>query len=361
MSGGYAKYLREAVPPLAERPEVSELIVLAFPSAASSLARLTEQFAVHVVERFYRPYSRFPSGEVVRILSAFRPDVVFVPNFRVLVGTSVPLVVMARNMEPLAWNDARDPLRQRVVNLARRFEGRLAAWRAGRIIAVSQFVQDFLVQHWKVPSAKVAVAYHGVDPVPAGDRPAALEGVAPGFMFTAGATRPSRGLEDLIGAFSSIPAELRPPLVIAGTADPVFASFEASLKQRALYSVASVAHIVWAGALSPAEMAWCYDNCGLFVMTSRIEACPNIALEAMSHSCIVVAADNPPLPEIFGPAATYYRAADVGSLAEALVRQLRAPDRGRAQSTEAARRAKTFDWRRTAERTVQVLRAAAGG
>ena len=65
--------------------------------------------------------------------------------------------------------------------------------------------------------------------------------------------------------------------------------------------------IAWTGHLNAAEMSWCYSHCRLFLMTSRVEACPNIALEAMSHGAFCLAADNPPLPEFFQEAALYYR------------------------------------------------------
>ncbi len=64
--------------------------------------------------------------------------------------------------------------------------------------------------------------------------------------------------------------------------------------------------ICWTSSLNEKEMTWCYQNCSAFVMTSWVEACTNIALEAMSHGFISIAADNPPLPEILEDVAVYY-------------------------------------------------------
>lgn len=41
--------------------------------------------------------------------------------------------------------------------------------------------------------------------------------------------------------------------------------------------------VVWAESLSRKEMAWCYASCSVFVITSRVEACQNTALEALAY------------------------------------------------------------------------------
>ena len=57
--------------------------------------------------------------------------------------------------------------------------------------------------------------------------------------------------------------------------------------------------IIWTGHLSPPEMAWAYGRCAAFVVTSRAEACPNVALEALSHGAPVVSTTQDPMPEFF--------------------------------------------------------------
>lgn len=92
-------------------------------------------------------------------------------------------------------------------------------------------------------------------------------------------------------------------------------------------------------------------------MTSRAEACPNIALEAMSHGVLTVSGDNAPMPEFFGQAALYYPLGDPPSLAAAIRETLALPlperDFLRSKGRE---RAVEFDWNTTAERTMQELR-----
>ena len=65
-------------------------------------------------------------------------------------------------------------------------------------------------------------------------------------------------------------------------------------------------------------MAEAFRRCAAFVMTSRAEACPNTALEAMSCGCAIVSVDRAPMPEFFGEAALYYPVAEIRALAQQL-------------------------------------------
>jgi glycosyltransferase involved in cell wall biosynthesis len=91
----------------------------------------------------------------------------------------------------------------------------------------------------------------------------------------------------------------------------------------------------------------------MFLMTSRVEACPNIALEAMSHGAVCLAADNPPLPEIFQEAALYYRPKCGEALAQAISAALAySPDEAEVRRVRAQQRAGDFTWEETTDRTV---------
>ena len=119
--------------------------------------------------------------------------------------------------------------------------------------------------------------------------------------------------------------------------------------------------IYWTGVLNKKEMAWCYSNCRVFVMTSRVESFGQIGVEAMSHGCISVVADNPCLPEIFDNAATFYKPYSGEDLANKILRVLSWDRIKVTQAAETARqRASEFTWDRTAEQTVKELVIASG-
>jgi glycosyltransferase involved in cell wall biosynthesis len=107
-------------------------------------------------------------------------------------------------------------------------------------------------------------------------------------------------------------------------------------------------------------MDWCFEHCAAFVMTSRTEACPNTVLEAMSHGCLSISIDRPPMTELYGASAVYYRAGDARDLAAWTLAVLRRPEEAVVESRSVAReRAAQFPWSLTAERTIDELEKAA--
>jgi glycosyltransferase involved in cell wall biosynthesis len=94
-------------------------------------------------------------------------------------------------------------------------------------------------------------------------------------------------------------------------------------------------------------------------MTTRAEACPNTALEGMSHGALAISGDNAPMPEFFHDAARYYRLGDATSLATTIRETLALPDRDKdALRAKALERSRDFDWDQTAEQTIRQLRLA---
>lgn len=356
-SGGYFKYLGEMMTRLETHPSIADLTVwlpegVECPDASNPTVR-----------RWAGGMTRGGIRELRRGVLTAAPDVVFVPTARHVGFGAIPSVVMVRNMEPLkvpfGGNDPGEALR----NLARAAVARRACVKAAGVIAVSRHVRDFLTSRWRLSPARVGVVYHGVTPGAAGvvaRRPGALDGGrhAP-FLFTAGSLRAARGLEDIIAA---MPDLLRDDptltLVIAGRWDPGSTRY----RRRIMAMIARLKleeRLVWVGHQSPAEMTWCFEHADAFVMTSRAEACPNIALEALGSGASTASTSEPPMPEFLGDAAVYYEPRDGAALA-ARVRELRAEgDDARAnRRARAIARSRSFDWAATVDGTIEQLRQA---
>jgi len=233
--------------------------------------------------------------------------------------------------------------------------GKRACQRACRVIAVSNYVRSFLEQQWKIEPEKIGVVYHGVEqPPPNPRRPERVAaGIEGRFFFTAGSIRPARGLEDAVKAMALIQERSAFWLVIGGAAAGNLAYIE---RIRELANILGVAdRIVWAGQLGPEEMSWCYRHCAAFVMTSRVEACPNVVLEALAHSCIGISSDAPPMPEFFKDSGIYYAGGDEKSLAARMNQVLESGGKLEHLRTAALERSCAFSWQVTASRTVDEL------
>lgn len=342
VSGGYRKYLDRLVPLLRTQPEIDDV------TSFVPLQMAAPDVTVYRSLRELRP-----------LVAAARPDVIFVPTATLFRVGRIPVVTMVHNMEPLEvpfnGNSSKDAMK----NIVRATASFYACLRSQRVIAVSKHVRDFLQNRWRISSKKIGVVHPGVDPAVAtnAQMPAALAPVAGGrFLFTAGSIRPARGLEDAIHALASIPEDVK--LVVAGSVDRGAEHYREGL-DRLMAERGVTARVIWAGHLDRNGMSWCFRNAEFFVMTSHVEACPNIVLEAMAEAAPSISTDKQPMPELLGDAALYYRARDAAHLAEQLNAALAKPAGSFREMGERARgRSVAFNWEATARGTIAELQQA---
>jgi glycosyltransferase involved in cell wall biosynthesis len=107
-------------------------------------------------------------------------------------------------------------------------------------------------------------------------------------------------------------------------------------------------------------MGWCFANCTGFIMTSRIEACPNTVLEALNYGAPSISTTERPMPDFFKANAIYYEAGNSGQLASRMndILELDPAARGR-QAELSKARAREFSWEETTSATAHQLSLAA--
>lgn len=357
LSGGYKKYLQHLVPRIAVHPQISQLEILS-------------PHGMKFARSQYATYWEWPSTDrligyhrLKRRLRYLQPDVVFIPTAR-MVDTDFPTVVMVRNMEPLVAPFSGNSITDGIKNIGRRAIAWRTCQRATRIIAVSSFVREFLVREWDIPSCKISIISHGVEPPLVESQitplPAGIARSREPMFFAAGSIRPARGLEDAIDAMEILrDRNVACSLFIAGgTSDRETPYLRALTNRVASKSLRD--RIVWAGELSVSEMAWCYSHCAAFLMTSRVEACPNTALEALNYGAACISTTEPPMPDFFGANALYYQAGHGEQLAAKMREVLALDSRTRNERSMLCQsRAKEFSWEDTTLATVNQLCIAA--
>lgn len=355
LSGGCRKYLLRMVPLLLQDSRISRLHLILHEKHLLYIQQLLQSTDVHALTFG----GLRPAHKIRRIVSQLSPDVVLMTTQR-WVSTGLPTALMIRNMEAVARPFGGNPWNEVLRNLARRLATLVACRKATRVIAISEFVRRFLIERWHIQPEKIGLVYHGVDwvePAADGQLPAALYALrGSDFLLSVGAIRPYRGLEDVVQAMGLLSSEfsgLR--LVIAGEVDPRMDGYRSNLQRLAeRWNVAD--RLVWPGFLPERVLAWCYRNCRVFVMTTRVEACPNAALEAMHNGCLSVVTSADPLPEFFQQNAFYYPPGDGRHLAEQLRKALLLDDSQRTAMVEGLRRrAAEFTWQRTAQQTIAEL------
>lgn len=346
LSGGYKKYLQGLGPLLNANSGVSELLQVVPPGQETLPGLGTQVWSWSDGEQ----WRGFP--QLKRRVRVWKPDVVFVPTARFL-DCGAPCVCMVRNMEPMLPPTFRDGLATWAKHRLGAVLARRACDNSARVVAVSEFVRDFLVRDWKLDSAKVGVVYHGVDQPAAAIAPTAklvaLQD-AP-FLFAAGSLLPYRGLEDAIAALAQADLPVR-TLAIAGDGS---AAYRERMQQLAA-SLGVSDRVRWLGLLTEREMSWAYTNGAAFLMTSRVEACPNTALEALSCGALCISTRSLPMPEFFRQSALYFDAGNATQLADQIRHAFRLDEHNRQLLRESAReRSQQFSWQRTASATIEQL------
>ncbi len=165
--GGTETYLRRLIPHLSEAAGQHELIMLVdrrqdaenlFPGVARSVI---DMGTVRVlVERGLEAVTRYRSRAVEKVLDRMQPDVVFFPQQSIFPkNVAAPSVLVVHDLYHVYLPHYLSPL-QRLVR-ARGYASSI--YGAERIIAISQYTKDTIVEHYGVNPERVAVIPHGVE------------------------------------------------------------------------------------------------------------------------------------------------------------------------------------------------------
>ena len=291
--------------------------------------------------------------EVARL----RPDVYHSPNYILPLAVSCPTVV---TIHDLFYLDA--ALHRLRSHLYLTVLATQAIRRATRIICVSAYTRDRLLERFPEAAARVRLVGEGVDPR---FRPPAPEAVARAreavgfdepYVLFVGTVEPRKNLPRLIRAFGTAVGRGRLPhrLVIAGGQGwkdgPVREAYESSpVKGR----------IRLAGYVADDLLPAVYGGADVFAYPSQAEGFGLPPLEAMACGTAVLTSATSALPEVVGEAALLVDPQDEAAIAEGLERLLSDAGERRARAEAGLRRAAAFSWERTAEETLAVYREAA--
>ncbi len=370
-SGGSLSYVRNLLPLLvaeAERQGMpGRFCFLHGRQQRALFAEIDEAERIEVEDAVCSsPLRRYlwESRHLPKVAASHSVAQVFLPSQFGAIVDGVENVLMIRNMEPFFAGRYHYALAKGLRNRVLAPLSRRALYRADRVIAVSEFSKRYCLESIGIPEQRLALVYHGRNASfspQSGDGDAevlARHGLTGDYVFSCGSMLPYRRFEDIIAAYGRLLQERPnlPPLILAGGQED---RAYHGLVRSAIAKTASEGAIRHIGRLPYEDMQVLYRNSLVFVMSSEIEACPNVGIEAMSSGCAILSSDNPPLPEIFQDATLYYPSRDDVGLAARLAELLDSPETRRQLSGRALKRADFFSWQKCAEETLAVLCASA--
>ena len=205
-----------------------------------------------------------------------------------------------------------------------------SARRAERVIAVSERTRDDLVELYGIPTDKIRVIPHGVDPAFApGD------GAVGGYLLFVGAVQKRKDPRAAVEAA----LDLGMPLVVVGP------EREPELAEELRGLGADLR-----GYVEKPELAELYRAAACLVVPSRYEGFGLPVLEALASGTPVVATPDAALVEVAGDAAVYAVSRDLPGAV------LHAIDRREELRAAGLARAARFGWAEAARRTADVYR-----
>jgi glycosyltransferase involved in cell wall biosynthesis len=349
-TGGMETYARELIPRLAAREDVR--VTALVNREAAEVGGPWLDVAHHVVPVWARSRVGWVRGEQVhvpRLAERAGADLLHSLASTAPLHGRVPRITTIHDLNYKLVPEAHFGVR----GLGMRVLIPASARRSRRIVVDAESTRRDLVEHLRVPAAKVDVVPLGVSAAPAvapapepelrarhglDDRP---------VILSASAKRPHKNLARLLRAVAAIPERRRPALVIPGYATP----HEAEL--RALAQQLGVAgDVAFPGWVDAAELEGLYALATAVVFPSLYEGFGLPVLEAMGRGVPVATSDRSSLPEVAGDAALLFDPTDVDAIRAAIERLL--SDGAERERLRAAgrERAAGFTWERTAELTV---------
>lgn len=219
---------------------------------------------------------------------------------------------------------------------------------ADKIITISQFSTEDLINNLKIPKNKMSVAYPGVNEKFLQDLDKNLlenirkkYGLPAQFLLYVGAANPNKNLPFLISAVK----KLQLPLVIAGHKSKK--DFKALEKE-----IGFEKNIHLMGFIHDDDMPYVYKLAKIFIFPSLYEGFGMPPLEALASGVPVISSNSSSLPEVMGGAGILIDPRDEASWMRE-IRNLWENENSRKElSLQGPEQAKKFSWDETARETI---------
>ncbi len=228
---------------------------------------------------------------------------------------------------------------------------------ASAFIAVSESTKRDLVELYRVPSSKITVVHHGVDPF---FKPSAEDADRVRqhynlneYILVVNALQLNKNHERLLRAFVKLREECRisEQLVLVGRDGLGAERVYALLAQ--LHSENAVRHL---GYVSREDLRGLYSGARLVVNPSLCEGFGLPLLEAMACGAVLAVSNITALPEVVGDAGLLFDPYDVDSIASAIHRGLSDQTLRAQLKDKSLVRLKHFSWATAARETINAYR-----
>lgn len=233
--------------------------------------------------------------------------------------------------------------------------------KAKKVISVSKWTKRDLMKYYELPEEKIAVVYNGfeknhpaIQPIETKDVLRTFNLKPEKYLLYVGTIQPRKNIRFLIKTFKkfhSVNSDYK--LVLTGKKGWLYEEIYTEVEQQGLKDA-----VVFTGYLSDPEVIQLYNHAFCFTFPSLYEGFGIPILEAMSFGCPVISSFASSLPEIGGEACLYFDPETERDFYDDLV-SLKDNQKLREELiTKGKERIKEFSWEKSAEETLEILKAA---
>ena len=246
-----------------------------------------------------------------------------------------------------------------------RFTVRRSARRAARILALSEHARQDIISTYKIsPDLVTAIPiaapahFRPVEDQGELQRVRQTYGIAGDYILSVGSIQPRKNLTRLLSAYKRLrlarPKGKLPQLVIVGKRAWCYRE-----TIQAIEEVGDQAAVIDTGYVPEADLPALYSGAICFVYPSFFEGFGLPPLEAMKCGTPVITGDRTSLPEVVGDAGVLVNPFDIEAIASAIANVIDDSSFRSRLRAKGLNRARMFDWRETARRTLEVYKQAA--
>jgi alpha-1,3-rhamnosyl/mannosyltransferase len=356
---GIGTYIRNLLRSLAEIDESNHYWVLVGRDHRGFVDRLGANF--HSFVESSSVYSLRELATVSLALYRLRPDVYHATHYVLPAYLPCPSVVTIHDIIHLLYPQF---LKNRFALLYARIMIARSLRLGRRIVTVSESTRDDIQDFFGVDGAEIRVVYNGVEDVfrhrlPPDELQAKLQGfrLRRPYLLFVGNPKPHKNIENLLRAYARA-LELAPgDVTLACVGDREGGSARLRYLCRSLGVAERVAFL---GHVADDDLPALYQGALAFLYPSLYEGFGLPVVEAMASGVPVVTSSSSALRELAEGSADLVNPHDVEDIAKAIVRCLTSAEHRESMSARGAARSADFDWRTTAERTLEVYREAMG-
>ena len=317
---------------------------------------LEDTINVHIMEiggNFYPIWEQRTLPQFIRELDL---DILHCTSNTAPIRCNIPLVLTLHDIIFLEPRDKNNKsLYQNMGWLYRRFIVPKILKKCRRIITVSNFELNNIIQKLEIPKERMAMIYNGYNDwfKPIQDTTQTYQKYidTPGYFFFLGNTDPKKNTERTLIAYSKYleQSETKRKLLMA---DLHREYLDDIITRNHIENIRE--HIVIPGYIVNSDLPYIYNNAFAFLYPSLRESFGIPLLEAMACGTPVITSNTSSMPEIGGPYAILINPESSDEIAEMMLKLETDDEFYRKQEEVGLQRAKLFSWRNTAERLLEL-------